>query len=367
MSAVPHVVIIGGSFAGISAAEIITGSKKPVKVTIISESSHAYFSVASPRALVEPEVSKQLFHSVKDKASKINKNVSVVVGKATKVDADSNTVVVEDGTGSQQTVLYDFLILASGSRAHSPAFKLHGNYTQSRDALLDLSNKIKSAKTIAVLGGGPTAVETTGELGLSYGKDKSISIYTGASGPLANWNSKVTERASQQLKNLNVQVVNVIKASKIEENSEGKFEVQFSDGTSKTFDLAISAHGIIPNSEFLDPKMLDKRGFVETDEFLVSKAYSNILAYGDIVSNRPCTIIDIERVQASTLSATIEALVFGGSSAKKPLKNTPEMGLVPISRNGGVGVLFGWRVPSWFVRMLKSKDFMVSRGAKSFS
>ncbi|CEP63356.1 Aif1p LALA0_S08e00540g [Lachancea lanzarotensis] len=369
MSKVPHVVIIGGSFAGIGAAEILAASKSPVKVTVIAESSHSYFAVAAPRALVEPDVTKQLFYSIKDKIGKLgNKNVSFVLGKATKLDGESQTVLVEDNTtGSQQTVSYDFLILASGSRSHSPAFKLQGDYLQSKDALLGMSKNIKSAKTIAVLGGGPTAVEIAGELGLTYGKDKKISLYTGASGPLVNWNSKVTDRALQQLESLDVQVLNTTKSVKVDETSDGSSEVHFSDGTSKTFDVVVSAYGIIPNSEYLDAKLLDSSGFVKTDEYLVTKAYPNVLAYGDIISNRPCSIIDIERVQHATFAATVDAVIFGSSGSKKALKDSPEMGLVPISRNGGVGVLFGWRTPSWFVRLLKSKDFMVSRGAKHFA
>jgi hypothetical protein len=37
------------------------------------------------------------------------------------------------------------------------------------------------------------------------------------------------------------------------------------------------------------------------------------------------------------------------------------MGLVPIGPKGGVGVLFGWRVPSWFVWLVKARGFMMEK------
>jgi hypothetical protein len=39
-----------------------------------------------------------------------------------------------------------------------------------------------------------------------------------------------------------------------------------------------------------------------------------------------------------------------------------EMQIVPVGRSKGVGAIFGWRVPSWFVWLLKGRDFMLSKG-----
>jgi hypothetical protein len=35
------------------------------------------------------------------------------------------------------------------------------------------------------------------------------------------------------------------------------------------------------------------------------------------------------------------------------------MGVVPIGPKGSVGVIFGWRVPSWFVWLVKARTFMM--------
>lgn len=35
--------------------------------------------------------------------------------------------------------------------------------------------------------------------------------------------------------------------------------------------------------------------------------------------------------------------------------------LVPIGQKGGVGILFGWRVPSWFVWMVKGRGYFIEK------
>lgn len=41
------------------------------------------------------------------------------------------------------------------------------------------------------------------------------------------------------------------------------------------------------------------------------------------------------------------------------------MQFVPIGSQGGVGVVFGWKVPSFLVKMAKSKDFMIGQALKT--
>ncbi|SCU82667.1 LANO_0B07140g1_1 [Lachancea nothofagi CBS 11611] len=368
MNTKSHVVVIGGSFAGIKATEVILSTNKDVQVTMISASSHAYFNVAAPRALVEPKIAEQLFYPVKDKLKKLAPGkASFILGTVKDIKFEDNTVVYEESAGVEHSVAYDYLVVASGTKSHSAAFKLEGDYHLTKDAVLDLHAKIKNAENIIIIGGGATAVEVAGELGETYGTKKKISLYAGSSGPLKSWLPKVSDAATKQLESLNITVVNNVKYSSMEDAEDGKTKVIFDNGESQIVDLAIPAFGVIPNSDFIDVKFLDGQGYLVVDENLTVKQYPNVLGFGDIVSGRPCTIVDLEQIQVSTFQSTVKSVIFGDNGKKKPLKKSPELGLVPVSRNGGVGVLFGWRVPSFLVRFIKSKDFMVSRGAKSFA
>ncbi|SCU89361.1 LADA_0E15060g1_1 [Lachancea dasiensis] len=368
MQSEPHVVIIGGSFAGIKAAEIILGLGKPVRLSLISASSHAYFNVAAPRVLVEPDLAEKLYFAVEDKLRNLDsQNSTFIHGHVQKVDCDGNSVVYRDNkSGAEKALAYDYLVVASGTKSPSAAFKLQGDHKETMEAALNLHDKIKKSKEILIIGGGATAVEIAGELGHTYGKEKDLAIYSGANAPLASWLPRVSEAAERQLQNLNVKVVNNVRSRSIVE-VEGKFRVDFDDGSSRTVDLAIPAYGVVPNGEFLDSALLDKQGYLQTDEFLVARDHPNVFGLGDIVSGRPCTLIDVDQVQQTTFKATVDTLIFGGNGKRKPMKKGPELGLVPISRAGGVGVVFGWRVPSFFVKFMKSKDFMIPRGAEAFT
>lgn len=46
---------------------------------------------------------------------------------------------------------------------------------------------------------------------------------------------------------------------------------------------------------------------------------------------------------------------------KRYAQMSKAMGVVPIGPKGGVGVLFGWRVPSWFVWLVKARSFMMEK------
>lgn len=41
------------------------------------------------------------------------------------------------------------------------------------------------------------------------------------------------------------------------------------------------------------------------------------------------------------------------------------MQFVPIGSQGGVGIAFGYKLPSFMVKMAKAKDFMIGRAAQT--
>lgn len=362
-----HVVIIGGSFAGVRAAETILGMGKQIKVTMISASSHAYFCVAAPRFLIEPEITNKVFFSVEEKLQKLDRsNASFLLGRVKTANFNDNVIVYKDEEGKEISLDYDYLVVATGTRSHHPAFKLEGSHEITKHAVTTMNEEIEKASKIIVLGGGATAVEVAGELGEKYGKKKHISIYTGSEGPLKRWLPSLSDAATQQLENLDIKVVNNVRSTS-EKKTKNGWEVSFNDGTTKIVDLIVPAYGLVPNTECIDQELLDSQGYLVTNENLIVESYPNVLALGDVISGRPCTIVDLDQVQVPTFCSTAYNVILGQTQAMRPLKKTPKIGLVPISRKGGVGVIFGWCLPSFLVKFLKSKDFMIPRGSKTFT
>ena len=57
--------------------------------------------------------------------------------------------------------------------------------------------------------------------------------------------------------------------------------------------------------------------------------------------------------------------IGGPRTAKVYKKITSDMQFVPIGSQGGVGIAFGWKLPSFMVKMVKSKDFMIGNAVKT--
>jgi NADH dehydrogenase len=174
VSSLPHVVVVGGGFAGVSAARTL--ANKPVRVTIIDRHNfHTFlpllYQVAT--AGLEPADVAYPIRTIFGNA----KNVRVRHARVNGVDRERNVVILEDGT----EIAYDYLIVGTGAVAayfdipgaknfSMPLYTL-ANARRLRNRLLRSLEDVEVASetspqelTFVVVGGGPTGVETAGAL-----------------------------------------------------------------------------------------------------------------------------------------------------------------------------------------------------------
>ncbi|RCK54959.1 Apoptosis-inducing factor B [Candida viswanathii] len=358
-------VIIGGSYAGFLALKtLLRSSRVKLDVTMISPSKLAYFNAAAPRLLVEPKLVEKTVYSIPESMKKLATGTihraDFHQGSVSNVNLDKRLISVGDSHLS-----YDNLIIASGARTKAAVFKLDNarDETYTLGALKQASSDIKEAKSIAVIGGGSTGVETAAEIAYNY-RDKSVVLFTGGSGPLSGFSSRyMTEDASDQLQKLGIEIVNDVLV-----NVDGKFVVA-PTGEKKEFDLVIEALGTIPNTEFLPSKVLNKFGLIETDEYLRVKDYPDAIAAGDVVSLGTGSIFDLKYNQEPVLERTLEYEVLDDKSVtlEPYVQPTSFTSFTPIGKDGGVGMLFGWNTPNFLVKAVKSKDYMIPKGADHFT
>ena len=73
-----HIVILGGSYAGVSTAHRIlkqAAKTGPLKITIVSPNTHFYWSMASPRGVVPGQIpDEKLFQPIAPGFSKFSSN-----------------------------------------------------------------------------------------------------------------------------------------------------------------------------------------------------------------------------------------------------------------------------------------------------
>jgi NADH dehydrogenase len=174
--AVPHVVIIGGGFGGLSAARALAGRR--VTVTLLDRRNHHVF-----QPLLYQVATATL--SPGDIASPIRwilrraRNIAVLLAEVTAVNVAQRLVELSDGT----TIAYDYLIVATGA---SHAYFGHDEWAPSAPGLKTLDDALEIRRRILVaferaererdpvkqqelltfvlVGGGPTGVELAGTL-----------------------------------------------------------------------------------------------------------------------------------------------------------------------------------------------------------
>lgn len=346
----PTIVVVGGLFAGVSVVKQIFQQSRPANVVLVAPLKQTYNNTSAPRLLVRPELAEQALVDLSDLGRrKGNHDFNLVVGAATKLNVEGNELSV---TNQTQPLKYDFAVLATGQRSNINAFKANGDVAKLVASIKEMNEAIKQARRICVVGGGSTGVEVSAEIALTF-PQKQVTLVTGDKGPLMMFGAKVSRSAEKRLAAIGVDVEN--KMAKIDGNNvtlQGSL-------TAKPFDLVIPTYGYTPNTDFVPKKYLDERGYIIVDDHFKVKDTTNVFALGDCALLTSKSAADVNMAQLLVMLNTIKREMFGEKIAPKAYKHEPPTSLVPIGPNGGVGVVWGYKVPSFAVWFVKLKDYTI--------
>ena len=161
-----NIVIVGGSFAGMSIAHYLlrhtipkleaSNSGKTYKVTLVSATDRFFFKVASPRTVTSPNlipIKKALLPVADGFKEYSNEKLELLIATASSVDEKSKTVVVNASNGSKD-LPYDSLVVSTGSRTNSPLWTLQDTSQETEDELKKVNAALVKANTVLVAGGG---------------------------------------------------------------------------------------------------------------------------------------------------------------------------------------------------------------------
>lgn len=278
-------------------------------------------------------------------------------GEAVQADFSANTLVVKTSEGSS-TLDYDVLVIASGSKAQFNGFKVNDSFEEVEEAIKSTAEQLKNAKLVAVIGGGATGVEAAAEIASNY-PNADVTIYTGSKAPMPSF-PKLGESTAAKLANAGATIVTGIRSEKVT-RSEKSAQVTFNNGDIKEFDVVIEATREIPYSQFVPESAQDKAGYVIADNYLIAKGTKNVIVFGDILAGSAKTIVDIRFSQHAVYIETMKYLLGLSAAPSKEYKPVTNTILVPVSRAGGVGLIFGWLAPNFLIRFIKSKTFMIEK------
>lgn len=365
-----RIVIVGGGSAAMLASKCIAdklANNINLDVTVVAPNDEFWHNFAAAKLLVEPELIESSFFKIPELLKKRGHKFT----KGTVIDVDLETKSIS--TDLNDTIEYDYLILASGAQSACKALKPQSDNIQTRKVLKETTESIKNAKSIAVIGGCPCGVELCGEIASTY-KDKQITLYTRSEQPLKVLNPKRGVEAIKKLQSLNVNVVNNAHVDFVH-SQNNKYKIITLNGNNtrisekKPFDFVIPTFGVFPNTFYLDKNYLDARGFIKIDDYLRMQKVNDVYALGDVISGSTKSITDILFRQTSILTNTLRADMLNKPCAGKTYNPArPNRGmLVPISKHAGVGGFNKWKLPDFVVTKIKGDRYFLNRMKKVYT
>ncbi len=237
----PHLVIVGGGFAGLWATRALADA--PVRITLVDRHNHHLFQPllyqVATAGLSAPDIAAPLRHILRHQH-----NVEVRLGEVVALDPDTRQLRLGDGA----TLDYDHLVLASGAThayfghdqwaRHAPGLKTLDDAVYLRRKLLMAFERAEAEAdpeasaawlSFAIVGAGPTGVELAGTLAeiarhtlrneFRHIDPRRARVRLVEAGPrvLASFPPDLTERAQRQLERLGVEVLTGTPVTHIDE------------------------------------------------------------------------------------------------------------------------------------------------------
>lgn len=101
---------------------------------------------------------------------------------------------------------YDYFVIIVDTSNQFAGFKVNQSHWNAKTAISDTAEKIKTDKLVAIIGAGPTGVETASEISSNI-KSIKVTLYTGRIGLLTDF-SKRKAGATAELEKVGVNITN---------------------------------------------------------------------------------------------------------------------------------------------------------------
>ncbi|KAE8343167.1 hypothetical protein BDV24DRAFT_149791 [Aspergillus arachidicola] len=320
----PKIVIVGCSYAGMSATLTLTALKgglpipfasygdyshlqnvpsvQDFDITAVDERDGFFHSVGAPLAHISPAKTSMMWKVYKGFSELSRPDIGFVQGTVTSIDPTSQVMRYQDLEGRSQHLEYDYILISSGLRRPWPIVprsRHFGSYLS--DASTFIEKIVKAEKLgVVVVGGGTLKwkvheVHSFGAIGVEFaGKIKTH--YTGTPVTLVHSRHQLLsneplpeEFKTRTLELLREQGIDVIlnQRADVEELPDGTFYVKFQDGNHLHTGMVIMAMASpTPSSQFL-PSYIFRETLIYIGSLqIISKdeVIPRMFAAGDIVN-----------------------------------------------------------------------------------
>ncbi|XP_047332577.1 apoptosis-inducing factor homolog B-like [Impatiens glandulifera] len=342
-----RVVVIGGGVAGSLSAKLLQDN---ANVTLIDSKEYFELPWATVRSLVEPSFAERSIYNHIDYLKK----ATVVVSSA------ANITETEVITAQGHLIPYDYLVIATGHETNG--------FIKKSDTLSSYhaeSEKIKSAKSILVIGGGPTGVELAGEIAVNYCEKRVILVHRG-SRLLEFISPKASKKAFDWLISKKVDVI-LDQHIELDHTELGVYRT--SSGEAIAADCHYDCIGKPMGSTWLKRTIvrnsLDINGRLMVDAHLRVKGHKNVFGVGDITDVPEIKQGYLAQRHAKLAVKNLLLLIKGRGEMKMAVyRPSWPLAIVSLGRKDAVGQFFCLALSGFVPSMMKSRGLFVANMRK---
>ncbi|CAL3972305.1 hypothetical protein PZA11_004548 [Diplocarpon coronariae] len=324
MSILKNIIVVGGSYVGVNAAQhLATRFSGRFRVLLVEKNSHFQHLFAFPRFAVTSEVdTNKAFipfipgtfaacptgsgHFVQARVTDVTKD-SIKIDR--KVDVDGELL---------NSIPFAYLVLATGTKLTPPSTI---PYSKKEDGVLYLRSHVQrvlASSSIVIIGGGAVGVQMATDIKELY-PSKSVTLVHSRPNVMNKFHPKLHAIIAERSAELGIKLK---LGSRVKlpaggyPNDGSMFEVELEDGTKIPADFAIVATGQTPQSEIvrqLSPQSVDKNHFVKVKKTLqlVDERFPNVFAIGDVADTGAHKAARPAARQASLVAENIAHSVAG--------------------------------------------------------
>ncbi|KAG6630773.1 ferroptosis suppressor protein 1-like [Carya illinoinensis] len=342
-----RVVVVGGGAGG----SVVAHSLQSVAdVVLIDQKEYFEIPWASLRSMVEPSFAERSVINHSDYLP----NVQIITSAATNITDKEVT------TAEGNTVAYDYLVIATGHSESLPRSKAERLNEYRADF-----EKIESANSVLIVGGGPTGVELAGEIAVDFPGKKVTLVHRGTR-LLEFIGPKASRRALDWLVAKKVEVI-LNQSVNLDFSSDGIF--QTSAGETITADCHFVCTGKPVGSSWIKETILrdslDIHGRLMVDKHLRVRGRNKIFAVGDITDVKELRQGYLAQSHAQVTAKNIKKLMMGGSESNMAAyKPGSAMALVSLGRKQGVAQFPIVTISGCIPGLIKSGDLFVGKTRK---
>ncbi|MEV7526631.1 FAD-dependent oxidoreductase [Streptomyces sp. NPDC091371] len=264
------VVVIGGGYAGVMAANRLT-QRDGVTVTLINPRPDFVHRIRLHQLVAGNDTAVVAYRDV------LAEGVRLRVDTATRIDAADRTVTVASG----DSVGYDYLVYAVGSGSADPGVPGAAEFAypiatfEDAERLRPALDAAPATAPVTVVGAGPTGIETAAELA-EQGRAVTL-VCGGVLGPYLHTRGR--RSVAKRLARLGVTVID---GSDAKVTAVTRDSVRLADGRELPSEVTIWTAGFgVPDLAARSGLSTDSLGRLLTDETLTSVDDVRIIAAGD--------------------------------------------------------------------------------------